>query len=332
MNFSISSLVACATLAIAGVAQADDYSVPKTSFGVPDLQGTWTSATITALQRPPEIENLVIDEEEARAWENRFNGFFDAIDDVPDGELEAGGDVGGYNSFWLDPGTRAMRVRGEIRSSILVSPENGKLPYRLGARAKLFAFFGRVGSAFDDPELRPLGERCIVGFGSTSGPPMLPVVYNNNYQIVQAPGYVMILVEMNHDARVIRIDGEHLPDHMRPWMGDSIGHWDGDTLVVETSNFHPGQSFRAGIKQQLYLTKDAVVTETFTRVGPTEIVYGFTVDDPGAYSETWSGELSLRASEGQIYEYACHEGNYAMPGILAGARREEAEATAGGEE
>ena len=330
MNFSI--LIAYAALAITGAAQADDYTVAKTSFGVPDLQGTWTSATATFLERPNDVEKLVMNEEEARDFEMRLAGFLAANDELPEGELQAGQDVGGYNSFWLDPGTRAMRVNGEIRSSIIVSPENGKLPYRLGARAKLFAFFTRVGSAFDDPELRPLGERCIVGFGSTGGPPMLPVVYNNNYQIAQAPGYVTILVEMNHDARVIRIGGEHLPDNIRPWMGDSIGHWDGDTLVVETTNFHPGQSFRAGIKQQLYLTKDAVVTERFTRVGPDEIVYAFTVDDLGSFTQTWSGEVGLRPSDGQMYEYACHEGNYAMPGILAGARREEAKAAAGGEE
>ena len=332
MNFSISPLIACAALAIAGAAQADDYTVPKTSFGAPDLQGTWTSATATFLERPNDVEKLVLNEEEAREFEMRLAGFLAANDELPEGELQAGQDVGGYNSFWLDPGTRAMRVNGEIRSSIIVSPADGKLPYRLGARAKLFAFFTRVGSAFDDPELRPLGERCIVGFGSTSGPPMLPVVYNNNYQIAQAPGYVTILVEMNHDARVIRIGGEHLPDNIRPWMGDSIGHWDGDTLVVETTNFHPGQSFRAGIKQQLYLTKDAIVTERFTRIAANEIVYAFTVDDPGSFTQTWSGEVGLRPSDGQIYEYACHEGNYAMPGILAGARREEAEAAAGGEE
>ena len=330
MNISI--LIACAALAIAGAAWADDYTVPRTSFGAPDLQGTWTRATATFLERPNDFEKLVLNEEEAREFEMRLAGFLAANDELPEGELQAGQDVGGYNSFWLDPGTRAMRVNGEIRSSIIVSPENGKLPYRLGARAKLFAFFTRVGSAFDDPELRPLGERCIVGFGSTSGPPMLPVVYNNNYQIAQAPGYVTILVEMNHDARVIRIGGEHLPNNIRPWMGDSIGHWDGDTLVVETTNFHPGQSFRAGIKQQLYLTKDAVVTERFTRVAPNEIVYAFTVDDPGSFTQTWSGEVGLRPSNGQIYEYACHEGNYAMPGILAGARREEAKAAAGGEE
>ena len=136
----------------------------------------------------------------------------------------------------------------------------------------------------------------------------------------------MILVEMNHDARIIRLDSEHLPDHVRPWLGDSIGRWEDDTLVVETRNFHPGQSFRAAIKHQFYLTKDAVVTEWFRRVSETEILYRFEVNDPGAYHANWVGEQTLRATEGPIYEYACHEANYAMRGILAGARLEETEA------
>ena len=220
----------------------------------------------------------------------------------------------------MDPGTRALRVGDEIRSSILTHPENGKLPMRLGARAKLGEFFRRVQGAFDGPEQRPLGECCIVGFGSTGGPPMLPVLYNNNYQIVQSAGHVMIHVEMNHDARIVRLDTEHLPGNVRPWLGDSVGRWEGDTLVVETRNFHPGQSFRAAIKHQFYLTREAVVTERFTRTGENEIVYSFNVHDPGAYSDDWAGELTLRKTEGPIYEYACHEANYAMRGILAGAR------------
>lgn len=298
--------------------------VLRTTDGVPDLQGLWTSATITGLERPAQFDSLVIDEAEAAAWEAANTAVFEAIDEIPEGGLEVGGDVGGYNAFWMDPGTRALRVRGEIRSSILVAPADGRLPFRLGARAKLGDFLRRIGTAFDGPEQRPLGERCIVGFGSTGGPPMLPVLYNNNYQIVQSPGYVMILVEMNHDARIVRLDGEHPPENVRPWLGDSIGHWDGDTLVVETTNFNPGQSFRAAIKHQFYMTMDAVVTERFTRVAEDEILYAFTVDDPGAYTEPWSGELTLRRTDGPIYEYACHEGNYAMRGILAGARVQEA--------
>ncbi|MEM1231339.1 MAG: hypothetical protein AAGI15_12435 [Pseudomonadota bacterium] len=311
-----------ATVAVA----ADAWEVPRTFDGVPDLQGIWTNATITTLQRPPEFDELVLTAAQAATQEASTGEFFDAIDDVEAGSLEAGGDVGGYNSFWMDPGTRALRVGDEIRSSILLHPADGRLPLRLGARAKLGAFLLRVQNAFDGPELRPLGERCIVGFGSTGGPPMLPVLYNNNYQIVQSKDHVMILVEMNHDVRMIRIGAEHQSDRIRPWLGDSVGRWEGDTLVVTTRHFHPGQSFRAAIKHQFYLTQDAVVTEYFTRTGPREIRYRFEVDDPGAYSDRWIGELILRATEGPIYEYACHEANYAMRGILRGARLAEAEA------
>jgi hypothetical protein len=175
----------------------------------------------------------------------------------------------------------------------------------------------------DNPEQRALGERCIVGFGSTGGPPMLPVLYNNNYQIVQSPGYVMILVEMNHDARIIRMGGDPLPDSIKQWMGDSIGHWEGDTLVVETTNFNPGQSFRASLRHFIYLSETARVTERFTRIGEKEILYEFSIDDPDVYTQVWKAEIPMLASEGRIYEYACHEGNYSLPGILAGARRED---------
>ncbi|MFT5577335.1 MAG: hypothetical protein ACI9WS_000084, partial [Paraglaciecola psychrophila] len=280
-------------------------------------------ASVTGLQRPKQFKQLLLSEQQAKRWEAETSGFFESIDDVPEEGVEAGGDVGGYNSFWLDPGTKAMRVNGEIRSSILTSPANGQLPFRLGARFKLFQFL--LQDAMDGPEQRLLGERCLMGFGSTAGPPMLPVVYNNHYQIVQSPGHVMILVEMIHDARIVRLEGEHVADVIRPWLGDSIGHWQDDTLVVETKNFNPGQSFRAGLRSQYYLSSIAKVTERFTRVSAEEIVYQFTVDDPGAYSEKWTGEMSLRQAKGPIYEYACHEGNYAMSGIMKGARLEESE-------
>jgi hypothetical protein len=176
---------------------------------------------------------------------------------------------------------------------------------------------------FDGPEVRALGERCIVGFGSSSGPPMLPDVYNNNYQIVQSPKAVVILVEMVHDARVIRINGKHIPKHITPWMGDSVGRWEGDTLVVETTNLNPGQKAHYGIKQRFYLPPTGKVTERFTRVSANEILYQFTVEDPSAYTQPWKGEVPMRATPDLIYEYACHEGNYALPGILAGAREQE---------
>ena len=166
----------------------------------------------------------------------------------------------------------------------------------------------------DNPEGRSLGERCIMSFGSSAGPPMLPLLYNNTYQIFQTKDEVAILVEMVHDVRHIRLTDRHDPANVRKWMGDSIGHWEGDTLVVETTNMRAEQGFRGanGLTQ--------TVTERFTRVGPNQIVYRFTVNDPSTYTAPFTGEVALNATKGPIYEYACHEGNYAMPGILGGAR------------
>ena len=303
-------------------AGAEEWSAPRMSWGVPDLQGTWTSATLTGLERSDEIEQLVLSPEEAARIEKRTAEFWESVDDVPEGDLPAGENVGGYNTFWMDPGTRLAVVDGEIRSSLLVEPEDGKLPYSWRGRFNLVRRFMEFLSA-EDPESRLLGERCIVGFGSTGGPPMLPVLYNNNYQIVQSQGFVAILVEMNHNARMIRITDEHLPEQIRPWLGDSVGRWEGDTLVVETTQFHPGQSFRGSLRHQIYMSEDAKVTERFSRVGAKEILYEFAVDDPSAYTEVWKGEIPLLEAHGRIYEYACHEGNYSLPGILAGARAED---------
>ena len=234
-------------LAAALESGAEAWKPPRMSWGAPDLQGTWTNATITGLERNDEIENLVLTQEQASRIESGTAKFMASIDQLPEGELEAGKDVGGYNTFWMDPGSRLARVRGEIRSSLIVEPADGKIPYSWRGRAQLVKRFLQLRKA-DDPEGRLLGERCIVGFGSTGGPPMLPVLYNNNYQIVQSPGFVMILVEMNHDARIIRIGAKRLPEAIRPWFGDSIGHFEGDTLVVETTQFNPGQSFRGSLR------------------------------------------------------------------------------------
>jgi hypothetical protein len=148
---------------------------------------------------------------------------------------------------------------------------------------------------------------------------MLPVLYNNNYQIVQTDDHVMILVEMNHDARIIRLNKDHLGDAHSPWLGDSVGHWEGDTLVVETTNFHPQQSFRFSIQHTLYLPPKATLTERFSRDSETTMLYEFTVEDAAAYTQPWTAQIPLRATDDSLYEYACHEGKYALPGILAGA-------------
>jgi hypothetical protein len=318
--------------AMAGAACAADsqWQAPRTAWGAPDLQGTWTNASLTSLERDDMFKGkATLSDAEAAEFE-RTNAFaqFAAADAKPvdpSVQQKASSDPGGYNAFWLDPGTRLATVSGEHRTSFIVEPANGKVPYTPeGLKAFQAA---RASMNFDGPERRALGERCLLGFGSTSGPPMLPDVYNNNYQIVQTPDAVMILVEMVHDARVVRIGGKHVPQAITPWMGDSVGHWEGETLVVETTNLNPGQKAHYGIKQRFYLPPTGKVTERFTRVGEKEILYQFTIEDGATYTQPWKGEVPLRRTDDRIYEYACHEGNYALPGILAGAREQEKKGT-----
>jgi hypothetical protein len=324
------ALAVASVFVIAPAALAKDapYKAPRNATGQPDLQGVWTNATITPLERPPALgDRLVLTEPEARRAESgnaaRVQGAAQPtkegtkVDELPSCGGGQTGPACGYNAFWVDPGTKVIRIGTEARSSIIVSPKNGHLPLNTAAQTRIRNAQGnaRVGN-FDGPERRPLGERCLVGFGSTSGPPMLPVLYNNHYTIVQTAEEVMIQVEMVHDTRIIRLNDAHRPANMRQWMGDSIGHWDGDTLVVETTNFRPDQTFRGA-------TAGQKVTERFTRISPQQILYQFEVDDPAALSEPVKGEESFNATNDRVYEYACHEGNYALPGILAGARTEE---------
>lgn len=294
-----------------------------------DLSGTWTNATITPLERPQNIKDLVMTEEQAARMEkatverrDRLNEPSDPNRAAPpqggDGSTGAAGNVGGYNNFWLDPGERVAIVDGQRRSSLIIDPPDGHVPAltaearaRNQARAKQMVGRGQ----YDHPEFRPLAERCLLSFGPTT--PLVPnYFYNNNLQIVQTADHVMILMEMVHDARIVRIGGTHLPKHIRPWMGDSIGHWEGDTLVVDTTNFPPQQNFR-GSSENLH------VVERFRRADATTINYRFTVDDPTTFTAPFTGEIPFRAMDELIYEYACHEGNYALGNVLSGARNEE---------
>jgi hypothetical protein len=322
---------ACLCALASAAATAEPYSAPRTHFGHPDLQGIWTNATISTLERPDEFDALVITPEQARDHETQRQAFYDAYDSPQktDGLLQQADDPGGYNTFWMDEGTQMAVVDGQIRTSIIVHPEDGEIPYTWAGRWRMLKHLVQY-ARYDGPELRPLGERCVVGFGSTGGPPMLPVLYNNNYQIVQNRDHVLILVEMNHDVRTVRLDSQHPPAHVKKWLGDSIGWWEEDTLVVETTNFHPQQGARLATKHMLFATDELKVTERFTRVAADRIKYEFSMDDPNVYSETWRGELPLRKSDAPIYEYACHEGNYSLPGILAGARLKEKEGEGGG--
>jgi hypothetical protein len=325
---------------------AKPWVLPRTPDGKPDLQGTWSNATLTPLERGPK-ESLILSEEEAERIENRTREvaeFRDMPSDpdrpppakggderpLPPGEptfierisAAAGGAVGGYNNFWLDPGERVLRIDGKPRAGMIIDPPDGRVPaltpearQRMGQQAALRKKFG----AFDHPELRGLAERCLTSFGSNLGPPMLPnYFYNNNYQIVQTKDHVMIMTEMVHDVRVIRLGDnlQHPPKSVRLWFGDSIGRWEGDTLVVETTNFHPLQEYRGA-------SENLKVTERFTRSGPTTIHYRFTVEDPTTFTAPWTAELLFNTFDEMIYEYACHEGNYALANILGGERAKE---------
>ncbi len=339
--------VAVVALALASVATAQD--IPRTASGRPDLSGTYDTATLTPLQRPEEYgDRLELTEEEAASIGQggqaavglaAFNIPLDRNEETGppteappvggDGSTSAAGAVGGYNSFWFDAGNGAFQIDGKWRTSIMTDPPNGRYPpltpEAQEARAGLAAFFRpNTGTAwwltengldapgpYDDPEIRPMAERCLLSFSSTT--PMLPGLYNNLKRIVQTDDNVLILAEMVHDARIVRMNQEHAPEEMRFWLGDSVGHWEGDTLVVDTTNF----TGTSGLGQA---SRNLHVVERFTRIDTDTLRYHFTVEDPTVWSAPWSGEYTWPATDQRVYEYACHEANYSFHGILGGAR------------
>ena len=330
MNLIHKTIGAALCLALPAAAAAQqNWEMPRTPDGQPDLQGVWTNSSQTPLVRPEEFGTKgFLTQEEAQdveqGWRDRYNLLAQPINPERGPPTDGNADFG-YNSFWWDPRDDAIEINGEYRTSIIIDPPDGQIPFVEGGAPGhdlRTAWRGRPGvEAFDDYPLRPLAERCLLTFGSGSGPPMLPILYNSNYQIVQTPGYVMILVEMVHDARIIRLDDRHQENDFDKWMGDSVGYWEGNMLKIETRDFHPQQSFRGS-------SNDVVMTEEFELLGPEKIRYRFTIDDPLTYTQPWSGEVAMnrKATEERMYEYACHEGNYAFAGILAGARRQELEA------
>ena len=326
----------------AHAAAAQSPSLRRTADGHPDLQGTYDIASMTPLERAPGTP-LVMTKDEAAALERQraervqrlalpSNGDRKAPPAGGDGSTGAAGNVGGYNNFWVDNGTEYYTIDGQKRMSVIVDPPEGRVPALTApARQRAASRVARPTSdaqendpgfegptAYDDMERRPLGERCLVGFGSTSGPPSLPVLYNNLHQIVQTRDTVLILNEMVHDARVVRMNAEHLPGTIRKWLGDSVGRWDGDTLVVDTTNFTDKTRFR-GSSEHLH------VVERFSRIDAKTLRYRFTVEDPSTWVSPWSGEEAWPATNDLLFEYACHEGNYALGNILRGARLRERE-------
>lgn len=320
---------------------------PRKPQGRPDLSGMYDIATLTPLVRPANMsDRLSLTDAEAKALAQtvaaqkaKSNQASDPNRQAPpaggDGSVGAAGNVGGYNVLWIDNGNDAFKIDGKWRTSILTDPANGQMPAmtpearkKAAERAKLArpnrgdAWWMKEGitpGPYDDPELRPTGERCLLGFGSSAGPPALPTLYNNVKQIVQTKDHVLILNEMVHDARIVRMNAKHGPPDVRQWLGDSVGRWEGDTLVVDTTNFTDQPAlFNA--------TRNLHVVERFSRIDEKTLLYQFTVEDPTVWTKPWSGEYVWPATDSRIYEYACHEGNYALTNVLRGARRLEAEA------
>lgn len=307
------------------------YQPPMTAFGQPDLQGNWTNVTLTGFERAPGMEP-VYSWDEVRQIEEPEDECPPNPGTVACGRTQRNGTdearLSGneYNEVYWDRGSHIAIVNGEPRTSLVTFPPDGRVPELTPAAQRLAAARREARAQFgqyDHPELRPMGERCIVSFGSSAGPPMTPnSAYNNNYTIVQSPDAVVILAEMVHDYRVIHL-GERKPllPNVTPYFGDSWGHWQGNTLVVETTNINPDHPFRG-----VPYSDQARVTERFTRADDDTILYEFTVDDPATYTARWGGEIPFDRFDDLVYEYACHEGNYALGAVLSGARYEESQA------
>jgi hypothetical protein len=358
MRYKLLVLAGAVVAAVTGASAqtALKGSIPRAADGHPDLTGVYDVQTMTPLQRLPGVNKLILTPQEATAleqYEAQRQVQNDAPLDPTRGAPPVGGDttapksfqevleragggvVGGYNHFWLAEGKSYITVNGEKRSSIIVDPPDGHIPpMKPEARERNRRFLAENASpsasegsaagpptAFDNPEQRPLAERCLLGFGSTSGPPTLPnYFYNNLKQIVQTKDTIMILNEMVHDARIIRMNAQHLPPSVKLWMGDSIGRWEGDTLVVDTTNFTNKTQYE-GSGEKLH------VIERFTKTDSNTILYRFTIEDPETWDRAWTGEYPWNVTSEQMYEYACHEGNHAIENILRGQRASEREKT-----
>ena len=308
-------------IALPGFAQAPKskaaasktWTAPRTPDGHPDFQGIWSNATVTPLERPADLAGkAVLTSEEAAEFAEKTVERNNTDRRPPRG---TDADVGlAYNDFWYDRGTKAIKTH---RTSLVIDPPDGRIPALTAeaqSRAAARAEYRRLHPA-DGPEDRGLSERCLNW--ATAGPPMLPSFYNNNYEIIQAPDTVVIFNEMIHDARIIPMDGRpHLSSTVRQWLGDSRGHWEGDTLVIETTNFTDKTAFRGS-------SPNMRLVEKFRRVDADTLLYEFTVDDPAAFTKPWTVQVPSVRTDGPIFEYACHEGNYAMADMLSSARAEE---------
>ena len=313
MSHRLLTLLACVLFVATSLGgQTKTWTPPRTPEGQPDLQGFWTNSTYTPLERPKNVTKEFFTKEEAAEREKRA-----AEEETEQTEPGTIADVHyDFTQFGLD--RNQSTLASNLRTSLIVDPSDGKLPpltaegqKRAAERAEQAKLVGR----WDSAQSNDLDDRCIIFAGA--GPPMLPQGYNSNYQIVQAPGYVMILFEIAHDVRIIPLDGRpHVSRNIREWMGDSRGHWEGDTLVVETTNFNGKNPLRGS-------SENMRVTERFTRVDADTISYKFTIDDQSTWTKPWTAELPMKKTVGPIFEHACHDGNYGLYNTLVGARAEE---------
>ena len=312
------TVVLAVAAVVVGAAPAAGQEVPRTPWGAPDLQGVWDFRTLTPMERPEELAAQdTYTEEEAAAFEARRLAEFAAMDEEEPADI-----VGNYNQFWFDRGSTVVDTN---RTSLVTDPSDGRIPPLTGAAEARRAALAKAregtgrhvptpGGFVEDLGSNGLQLRCIMGFNS--GPPMTPSAYNNNMQVFQTEDHVVLFTEMVHDARIVPLDGrDQLPGDLRQWSGSSRAHWDGDTLVVETTNFLRETGFmRGGSTRNLHLT------ERLTRVAPDTLLYDVTVNDPTTWTRPWSFVVPMQLNPDPLYEYACHEGNYGLYNILAGAR------------
>ena len=317
MDHSLRSSILTVLLALPLAAQTKVWTAPRTADGQPDLQGVWSNPTITPFERPAEFAGkATLTEKEAAGLEARAAKA--RVDGPP-----KDGDPGSYNQAWFDSGTKVVSTR---QTSLVVDPPNGLVPVKPSAEAKRDY---DLAHASDSWEYMSVWDRCI-----TRGVPagMFPAGYNNSYQILQTPGYVVIFYEMIHETRIIPVDGRpHLPASVRQWNGDSRGHWEGNTLVVDTTNYNGkgwiATSAATGRIKGIPQSEALHVVERFTRADKNTILYKVTIDDPNVYTQPWTLAIPLSREENyKIYEYACHEGNHAVENVLGAGRAAEAAA------
>ena len=324
-SVACSVVLALVLLPIEAMAQSNEGSPsPRTAWGAPDLNGVWDFRTLTPFERPEDLsDQSLFTAEEAAAFEADRLAAFAVRDDQ-----EPADGVGNYNQFWFDPGNKLSVTN---QTSLVIDPPSGRVPpltteasaaqaARQQAREGIDRHSPTYGGWVEDLGSGMFAVRCILGFNS--GPPMTPGGYNQNVQLLQTEDHVVLVNEMVHSSRIIPLDGRpHAPDDLRQWMGDSRGHWEGDTLVVETTNFRRETSFRGGVT-----TESLNLVERFTRADDDTLMYEVTVEDPNAWAQPWTYRIPMVTNSQPLYEYACHEGNYGLYNILAGAREEEAAA------